>query len=342
MSEDRDNGRAFCGAAPLLSIAIPTYNRSSRLRECLNMLTERISELNYKASHIEIVVVDNASTDETAEVVKSFYLKFERLVYAKNDRNLGIDGNIHRCSQLATGVFVQLLSDDDVLLPGALLHLLEQIDRYSSADFLFLNPVTFVDSLPSDKELKPEIFINSDIVCVDQNQVIATCGIWLTFLSSFVFRRSAWNRSDSLEKYLGTDIYLSYALFDLLSKAAISIIVARPLIAARAHFSGSYRIFYAFGFQWAALLLERAPSLGFDFATMKRTLHRSIRQDLLRRVIGYRCDKSELTKEEIRYIFHGVRGLSPVSFLLWLSVKFPRRLLISLVVSIKYLRNLYR
>jgi abequosyltransferase len=313
--------------APFLSITVPTYNRAPRLRQCLAMLEAQIAELDDPCLEIEVLVVDNASTDETPAVVEAERARFARFSYVRNDRNLGIDGNIHRCSQLASGTWVQFLSDDDILLPGALRQVVSKLRERPGADFFFLNVVTFVDELPEPAAWRPCVPATSDLVCADQNQLVAICGVWLTFLSSFVFRGEAWNRSNQLDRYIGTDIYLSYALFDLLSMAHESVVVAQPLVAARGHYSGSYRIFYAFGYQWPELLLTHAPAIGFDVNAMHATLRQTIRSDLLPRVLRYRLDKGELSPDERRHVFHGVRGLSVAACQLWLVGAIPLAML---------------
>jgi abequosyltransferase len=340
MNASSSENTAVRAAPPLLSITIPTFNRAARLRQCLAMVAERIDELDVPRPDIEVLVVDNASTDETASVAEAGGAAFDRFRYVRNDSNLGIDGNIHRCSQLATGAWVEFLSDDDVLLPGALRHLLDTLRTHENADFVFLNVISFVDDLPSEEAFRPRILLEADLVCTDQNRIVETCGIWLTFLSSFVFRREAWNASTALTSYIGTDIYLSYALFDLLSRARESVVLARPLVAARAHFSGSYRIFYAFGYQWPELLVTHAPAIGFDIARMRAVLRQSIRGDLLMRVLSYRVKQAELRMEDRGHVYNSMRGLSRATALLWLAVCTPRWLLLSLFTVAKSTRRL--
>ena len=62
----------------LLSISIPTYNRSVYLEECLNSIVQQI-DINEKAK-IEIYISDNGSTDDTYEVVKKIYKQFQHKI----------------------------------------------------------------------------------------------------------------------------------------------------------------------------------------------------------------------------------------------------------------------
>lgn len=94
---------------PLFSICIPTYNRQEMLGQAIR------SALNQTYENIEIVVSDNASVDETAQLVAGF--KDSRIRYFCNDTNVGAAANWERCVTLARGTFFSWLQDDDLLLP---------------------------------------------------------------------------------------------------------------------------------------------------------------------------------------------------------------------------------
>jgi hypothetical protein len=71
------------------------------------------SALNQTYTNIEVLVVDNHSTDNTDKVVASF--QDQRLRYVKNSRNLGLFGNFNRCIELARGEFIHILHSDDTI-----------------------------------------------------------------------------------------------------------------------------------------------------------------------------------------------------------------------------------
>jgi glycosyltransferase involved in cell wall biosynthesis len=95
---------------PLVSTCIPTYNRAEMVGDAIR------SALAQTYPALEVLVVDNASTDRTAEVVGSFH--DPRLRYERNDRNLGLFGNFNRCIELARGSLVHILHSDDTIPPG--------------------------------------------------------------------------------------------------------------------------------------------------------------------------------------------------------------------------------
>lgn len=93
---------------PLVTIGLSTYNRAAGfLREALE------SALAQRYEPLEIVVVDNASTDGTAELVAA--LADERVRYIRHEVNVGANGNFNACLKHARGAYFLLLHDDDRL-----------------------------------------------------------------------------------------------------------------------------------------------------------------------------------------------------------------------------------
>lgn len=95
---------------PLVSIAIPTYNRADNyLRYSLE------SALKQTYQNIEIIVSDNCSPDNTAEVVKGF--TDSRIRYFRHAKNIGPGNNFNFCIKQARGAYLLLLPDDDLIDP---------------------------------------------------------------------------------------------------------------------------------------------------------------------------------------------------------------------------------
>lgn len=102
-----------------VTIAIPTFNRATFAVRALQ------SALAQSYSDLEIVVSDDASTDETAERVHQFC--DSRLVCVRQPERLGLVANFDFCLRRATGEFFLLLGDDDVLLPYAIERLVQPL-----------------------------------------------------------------------------------------------------------------------------------------------------------------------------------------------------------------------
>jgi len=96
-----------------ISVVIPTYNRGDIISKSLDSIC------NQTYPDWEIVVVDNASTDNTAEVMQR-YTTNPKIRYVVNDRNYERSYSRNRGMSLATGDFVTLLDSDDILYPSCL------------------------------------------------------------------------------------------------------------------------------------------------------------------------------------------------------------------------------
>jgi len=94
---------------PLVSICIPTYNRAEMVSKAIE------SALGQTYQNIEVIVVDNASTDNIEEIVGSY--DDQRLTFVKNKENLGLFGNFNRCIELYNGSFLHILHSDDHIDP---------------------------------------------------------------------------------------------------------------------------------------------------------------------------------------------------------------------------------
>jgi glycosyltransferase involved in cell wall biosynthesis len=95
---------------PTVTVCIPTYNRRPLLARSLR------SVLDQDVDSLEVIVSDNASTDDTGEFVAS--IDDPRLRYERSSENVGLFGNLTRCLQLGTGHYRVMLPDDDMMLPG--------------------------------------------------------------------------------------------------------------------------------------------------------------------------------------------------------------------------------
>jgi glycosyltransferase involved in cell wall biosynthesis len=97
---------------PKVSVIIPTHNRAELLRGAIQ------SVLDQTYRDFEIIVVDDASTDHTPEVVRNF--ADERIRYVRNATNRGEGGARNVGLERARGEFIALLDDDDEWLPEKL------------------------------------------------------------------------------------------------------------------------------------------------------------------------------------------------------------------------------
>ncbi len=97
---------------PLVSICIPAYNSERYILETV----ERA--LNQTWKNLEVLVVDDASTDGTVDKLKT--IKDPRFRFYVNDQNMGMAGNWNRCVCRCRGAYVKLVPADDILYPDCI------------------------------------------------------------------------------------------------------------------------------------------------------------------------------------------------------------------------------
>jgi len=107
---------------PTVSVCIPTFNRAGMLRESI------ASVLDQTFQDFELIVCDNGSKDETEAVVKSF--ADQRIAYHPVAQNIGQRPNWNRCLALASGRYIGLFFDDDMMMPDNLAEKVAVLERY--------------------------------------------------------------------------------------------------------------------------------------------------------------------------------------------------------------------
>ena len=93
----------------LVSVGLPVRNGADRVAAAVK------SVLTQDHEHLELVICDNASTDDTEEVCRALAAQDRRIVYRRHDENIGILNNFQSTLRFATGDFFRWMGDDDWL-----------------------------------------------------------------------------------------------------------------------------------------------------------------------------------------------------------------------------------
>jgi len=109
---------------PKVSVCIPTFNGASYIGATID------SVLKQKFQDFEIVIVDNCSTDHTEAIVAELMLLSEKIIFYKNEQNIGMAENFNKCLEYARGKYIKFLCADDLLLPGCLEKMVTGLDAH--------------------------------------------------------------------------------------------------------------------------------------------------------------------------------------------------------------------
>jgi glycosyltransferase involved in cell wall biosynthesis len=112
-----------------VAIALPVYNASATIAQALE------SALAQTYEDIEIVVSDNASTDDTVEVVRGY--DDPRIRLHRNRVNVGYHGNMNGSIALCRSPFVKFLHADDALYPRCIERMVEVMERSENVGLVF-------------------------------------------------------------------------------------------------------------------------------------------------------------------------------------------------------------
>ena len=112
---------------PKVTVGIPVYNGAKYIAETIESI------LIQTFQDFELIISDNASTDATEEICRSYASKDTRIRYYRNDQNIGLSRNFNRIFQLATGTYVKLTSADDLCAPEFLERCVSFLDQHPSA-----------------------------------------------------------------------------------------------------------------------------------------------------------------------------------------------------------------
>jgi glycosyltransferase involved in cell wall biosynthesis len=216
-----------------LSICIATYNRARFLAQTLDNILPQLNE------QCEVVVSDNASTDDTAQVVSEYAARWNNVRYRKQETNVGLDRNFDAAVEHARGEYCWLFADDDLLKADAVATILAALRPNLS--LVLANWETRNISL--SEVLSPGRFpgLEADrLYTPDQlDQLFQHIGSMI-FIGCIIIRRELWMHRDRA-RYYGTLLLHLGVLFQA-PMPGDTLIIARPLIINR---HGNSRTFLA-------------------------------------------------------------------------------------------------
>lgn len=131
---------------PLVSVSIPTYNSAAYIKECLDSVLEQ----DYP--NIEIIVSDDASTDDTVSILLDYQSKHSSIKLNFNKTNLGITKNCNVILSLCKGKYIAFFAGDDVMLPEKIKQQVEYMEKNTKCTISYHNAEVFFTNDPTNKK----------------------------------------------------------------------------------------------------------------------------------------------------------------------------------------------
>lgn len=199
---------------PRLTIAIPTYNRLTKLKTTITRFLDVISESGASSENVEIVVSNNASTDGTKDYLLGVKDANSNLIVYNQKTNIGLDGNMRFLYENAKGDYVWFFSDDDVLFEGGVQSVIDTLARYQpdAMLFSFVQPVgsrirLFDYPEPVTKFEDPESMISL---------LAAFPKLSIYVLKKITIDEESWSK---LNRFMGTNYYFIAIAYTILQKS---------------------------------------------------------------------------------------------------------------------------
>lgn len=190
-----------------LSLCIPTYNRGRFIGETIESIIGQATD------EVEIVVSDNGSSDDTEALIRTYQEKFPRIRYFRWDSNVGADRNFLKVIELATGTYCWFMGSDDRVEPGALQHILSQLDRHPGIAGASVNQAIYSPDLSAELKGVPVAGgrMDSDRVFNDAEECFSFLGLYFGYLPGQVVNRSLWNKivnAETLDPYFNAFVHV--------------------------------------------------------------------------------------------------------------------------------------
>lgn len=239
---------------PLLTIAIPTYNRSNELEVLLTVLAPQL--VNHP--EIELYVSDNASPDDTPALIQRFQADGLVVRYHRHPENIGSDANFLSCFQAARGRYFWLFGDDDIILPGAIDSLLSHIG-YSDFDIIYATSYGFRNDYLAERQRDP--IGRGFHTITSARRMASVVNIMFTFISGMIVNKE---RLDDIphedpSAFLNTNlVQLSWVLPLLLHHRRSLVLWDRP-VAARQGAASGYSLGVIFGEKLSSVIQRCLP-----------------------------------------------------------------------------------
>lgn len=245
---------------PIVSICIATFKRAAFIAETIESIMVDLPPC------VEVLVVDGASPDDTPVVIQALQNRFPDLRYFRESENSGVDRDYDKAVGYARGRYCWLMTDDDLLVAGAVARVLACID--DTVDLVVVNAeVRNADLSVQLRACQLNPYGRGEYTSNQLDELIAETGAYLSFIGAVVIRRDLW-LARKREPYYGT-LFIHMGVIFQEALTGSTRIVREPSIVIRyGNAMWSARGFEIWLFKW--------PGLIWSFAHIPRSARQAV------------------------------------------------------------------
>lgn len=271
---------------PLLSICIATYNRARFIGETLESILPQLDD------DTELIIIDGASSDDTAAVVDEYVRRSDRVRYHRQSSNGGVDRDFAAAVEMARGRYCWLFADDDLFRPDAVARLKPHLNEGHA--LLIVN--TEVRNADMSRVLiGNRVGFDADRIyrVGEDDRLFAETSFYLTFIGAVVIDRQLWLEREK-ERYFGSE-FIHFGVIFQASLPRTTRVIAEPLTQIRyGNALWTARGFQIWMFRWPALVWSMPRSEEARRKVVSRERWRAPLMLLGHRAIGaYSIDEYE-------------------------------------------------
>lgn len=228
-----------------LSIYIPTYNRAELLKYLLDSI---VQDLTQWPSDLELIISDNASMENTKEIVISFIKRGFPITYLVNETNIGPEENITSAFNMISGKYMWVIGDDEIIYRGVIPYVLA-LCRIKEFGLLHLANHGFShgqQEIVSIRKIPKKVSVSQ----LNSQDLFKTANIFLTFISANIINRQAILTTCpnfNAKADMNTQLPQLAWTYTALKVSNIHYYIQTPLFAALGDNTSGYKLIEVFG-----------------------------------------------------------------------------------------------
>lgn len=171
-----------------LSIVIPTFNGAPHIRQALDSIVSQLEDIN---EEVEVVISDNASTDQIQEIIREYQANYPFIKYFRNEENVGPVKNLDMSVLRSNGKYAWFFGDDDRMKEGGILYLLKILNQYNyNLSFISVNADIYGSNWIC--KAKNPLGLTKDILFKSPNSLFETLKDQIGLTPTMVVNRELW------------------------------------------------------------------------------------------------------------------------------------------------------